>query len=230
MPDNVKPDGGGLRYDGGKLRFDLFPPDALEELAKVYTMGAAKYAARNWERGQKYGVCFGAAMRHLWAWWRGEQRDKESGLHPLAHAAWNVLALLAYELRGMTDLDDRNHLANGSEAERTAPPTKENAMAATASNGNGSSKVYMVVFAVLASLGITGASWVTLNSSVAAHAARMDGEVRRVDSIVLGCDRRAEAISKMQATDAAVAEALKAVNVTLERIEDKLDAAEGGQR
>lgn len=98
---------GGARFNEGKVRFDLMPPDALWELAKVYTFGARKYKDRNWEKGMVWGICFAAAMRHLWKWWRGERNDPESGLHHLAHAAWNCMAALSYELRGMTQHDDR---------------------------------------------------------------------------------------------------------------------------
>lgn len=41
-PD-LKPDGGGLRYDDGKARYDLIPPEVLEALAHHYRIGAAKY-------------------------------------------------------------------------------------------------------------------------------------------------------------------------------------------
>ena len=45
----------GLKHDQGKLRFDLIPPEALIELAKVLTYGASKYNDRNWEFGMAYG-------------------------------------------------------------------------------------------------------------------------------------------------------------------------------
>lgn len=90
-----------------KLRYDLIPPEALEELAQVYTMGAHKYADRNWEKGLNYGRIFAAIMRHLWAFWRGETLDKESGIHHAAHAAWGCFALITYQKRGMWHLDDR---------------------------------------------------------------------------------------------------------------------------
>jgi len=106
-------DGQAARHNAGKARYDLIPPDALEALAEVYTHGAAKYAARNWERGGPWSVCFASCMRHLWRWWGGERLDKESGLPHLAHAAWNVMALLTYELRGHTEYDDRNDLEKG---------------------------------------------------------------------------------------------------------------------
>jgi hypothetical protein len=96
----------GAKYDGGKLRFDLIPPDALESLAMVYTMGAAKYADRNWEKGIKFSRVFGAIMRHLWAFWKGETTDKESGLPHPAHAAWGCFALLHY-LEHKKEFDDR---------------------------------------------------------------------------------------------------------------------------
>jgi hypothetical protein len=55
-------------YDAGKLRYDLLPPDALEELVRVYTVGAEKYAERNWEKGMAWCRAFGSLMRHAWAW------------------------------------------------------------------------------------------------------------------------------------------------------------------
>lgn len=45
-------------------------------------------------------------MRHLWAWWRGEDTDPESGLSHAAHAAWGCFALLEYA-RTHPELDDR---------------------------------------------------------------------------------------------------------------------------
>lgn len=90
-----------------KLRYDLLPPEALQEVVEVLSFGAAKYGDRNWEKGLPYSRYFGAAMRHLWAWWRGEDLDPESGLSHLAHAGCCVLFLLTYELRGMKTLDDR---------------------------------------------------------------------------------------------------------------------------
>jgi hypothetical protein len=62
----------GRKDDTGKPRMDLIPPEALEALAEVLTIGAARYGARNWEKGITWGRCFAAMMRHLWAWMRGE--------------------------------------------------------------------------------------------------------------------------------------------------------------
>jgi len=87
----------GVKFDEGKERFDLLPPDALFEITKVFTYGQQKYGERNWEKGMLWGRLFAATMRHLWNWWRGEKYDKESGLSHLAHAGANIFFLLHYE-------------------------------------------------------------------------------------------------------------------------------------
>jgi hypothetical protein len=88
----------GRKDDQGKLRYDLLPAEALEEVVRVFTSGAARYGDRNWEKGITYGRVFGAVIRHMWAWWKGEGSDRDSGLPHLAHAAVDVLFLLHYSL------------------------------------------------------------------------------------------------------------------------------------
>ena len=99
-------DGGGLRFNEGKARFDLLPPEALEELALHYGRGAAKYADRNWERGMAWCKCFASMMRHSWAWMRGEDFDPETGTHHMIAVAWNAIAIFTYHSRGIGN-DDR---------------------------------------------------------------------------------------------------------------------------
>lgn len=87
----------GIKFDNGseKLRWDLLPWEEIEEVVKVLTLGAFKYADHNWkyvpENRKRY---FAAAMRHLVAWFKGEKLDKESGLNHLAHAICCILFLL----------------------------------------------------------------------------------------------------------------------------------------
>lgn len=95
----------GVKHDSGKLRWDLVPPNPMEELVKVYTAGASKYADRNWEKGMAWGRIFAAILRHIWAWRCGLKKDEESGLHPLAHAAWGCFALIEFE-RTHPELND----------------------------------------------------------------------------------------------------------------------------
>ena len=109
-PMNLK----GTKFDTDKVRWDLLPGDALEEIAIILSFGAKKYGDRNWEQGMKWSRVFGALMRHSWAWFRGQNLDPETGRSHLAHAGCCVLFLLAYHLRN-TPGDDRprgewNHL------------------------------------------------------------------------------------------------------------------------
>lgn len=99
-----------LRYDADKPRYDLVPADSYAELVAVYSMGAKKYAPRNWEKGMSWSRCFASIMRHAWAFWRGEEIDPESGLHHMAHVAWNALALVSYSKRKV-GTDDRPKMA-----------------------------------------------------------------------------------------------------------------------
>lgn len=98
--------GEGTKNDSGKLRWDLLDWEVVEEIVKVYTMGANKYEDENWRKGIGWRRIFAALMRHLIAWWRGEDLDKESGLSHLAHAAWQCIALLWYS-KHRPEFDDR---------------------------------------------------------------------------------------------------------------------------
>lgn len=88
---------GGAKADPGKPGTHLLPTRPLLAVARVLDFGAHKYAPDNWRKGIAYTRIYGAILRHLWAWWQGEQADPETGLHPLAHAACELLFLLEYE-------------------------------------------------------------------------------------------------------------------------------------
>ena len=96
-----------MKFDGGKPRMDLLDPYAIEELAKVLSFGAHKYAAWNWTLGLEYSRLSGAALRHIMAFQRGEDKDPESGLPHLAHALCCLMFLLSMTQRH-PELDDRN--------------------------------------------------------------------------------------------------------------------------
>jgi hypothetical protein len=100
-----QPDGGGLRYNEGKRPWHLVPWDALAAVVDVFAAGAKKYAPRNWERGQPYSTPFASLLRHLLAWWGGEERDPDTGCRHIAMVVWNGLALLTYEVRGMGQIE-----------------------------------------------------------------------------------------------------------------------------
>lgn len=95
-----------MKHDCGKPRYELISPFFLEDVARVLSFGARKYTDRNWELGLTYGRVFAAAMRHLWAWWRHEDRDPETGLSHIAHAACCLMFLSHFEQAGPR-FDDR---------------------------------------------------------------------------------------------------------------------------
>jgi len=85
----------GNKYDQGKLRWDLLPIAEIEDIVKILTFGAAKYAPNNWQLvdngTDRY---YAALMRHLVAWRKGELIDPESGESHLSHAACCLVFLM----------------------------------------------------------------------------------------------------------------------------------------
>ena len=96
----------GRKDDQGKLPYHLLPPELMEGVATVLDFGAKKYAPRNWEMGMAWSRPFSALMRHMWAWWRGEKADPETGYSHLWHAGCCLAFLIAYEQR-KAGADDR---------------------------------------------------------------------------------------------------------------------------
>lgn len=94
------------KFDQEKVRMDLLPPELLTATAEILGFGASKYGERNWENGMNWSRVFGALMRHLWAWWSGQNLDEETGKSHLWHAACCIAFLIAYEERGIGK-DDR---------------------------------------------------------------------------------------------------------------------------
>lgn len=100
----------GVKNDTGKLRYDLVPPEAMEQFVAVLTYGAEKYSSRNWEKGIKFSRVYAALQRHLSYFWSGYDTDGESNLPALAHAICCAMFLLTYQCRGMDDFDDRPYV------------------------------------------------------------------------------------------------------------------------
>ena len=74
----------GVKFDRGKVRLDLVPTEAIHALGRILTAGAAKYGEHNWRKGMAWSRVYGAAQRHLTAFWSGDDIDGESGMS--AHA------------------------------------------------------------------------------------------------------------------------------------------------
>lgn len=103
----------GVKFDAGKARMDLLDPYAVEQLSHVLAFGAQKYAAHNWRMGISKGRLIAAALRHLFAYLGGQDKDDETGLSHVAHAMCCCMFLLGLEHR--TDLDDRYKEVSGDQ-------------------------------------------------------------------------------------------------------------------
>ncbi len=102
--------GKGLRFNKGKLRYDLVHPKAHEDMVDILTMGAEKYFDRNWENGLSWNSVLASMKRHIAAIEKGEDYDYDpncpdcingtckshSGRLHIAHVACNAHFLNAF--------------------------------------------------------------------------------------------------------------------------------------
>lgn len=95
----------GLKYDQDKPMYNLIPATAIDELAKVLTFGAIKYAPNSWQEVENGLERYRAALlRHTFAIQRGELVDSESGLPHSAHAMCCAAFIVELEkMIGKTD-------------------------------------------------------------------------------------------------------------------------------
>jgi hypothetical protein len=85
------------KLDKGKLNYSLVPFEAYKWLAEVYTFGSTKYKENTWKEVEKERY-YSAMFRHLQCFFEGIDFDKESNLHHLKHALWNMFAYTYLEL------------------------------------------------------------------------------------------------------------------------------------
>jgi hypothetical protein len=108
----------GRKDDKGKLPLHLLPPEMLEAVAEVLDFGASKYAPRNWELGMDWSRPYAALLRHMLAWWGGEDKDPETGLSHLAHAGCCIGFLITYERRNAGRDDRPRHEKSDADIEQ----------------------------------------------------------------------------------------------------------------
>ena len=96
----------GAQRDTGcnKLRHSLIPHEALDRVAKRYLDGAEKYGENNWTKGMPLSVYYDSAMRHMQAWWSGDENEDHA-----AAAVWNMLCAM------WTEENASQHLASKGE-------------------------------------------------------------------------------------------------------------------
>lgn len=95
--------GEGMKNDflDDKPRWDLLPLPEIEDLVKVYTAGAKKYAPNNWQKlDNGYQRYKAALFRHLLAYEKGERIDPDTKCMHLAQVVWNAVAMLWFDKNG----------------------------------------------------------------------------------------------------------------------------------
>lgn len=110
MPEDTEATAGS-RFSAGKTGgFWYMPLYGIRAVARVAEQGADKYAPMDWREGQSFSTCFDCAMRHmLEAQHKGMRSiNKKDGTEThLAHAAWNLLAMLSFMEDGRAEeMDD----------------------------------------------------------------------------------------------------------------------------
>lgn len=82
-----------IKNDQNKIQPSLIQPEFIEGMAKVLTLGAQKYSKDNWKKCEDKDRYKDALLRHVLAYLKGEEKDEESGLSHLHHAACNLMFL-----------------------------------------------------------------------------------------------------------------------------------------
>lgn len=90
-----------------KAALHLVPPALLISAAEAIATGAVKYGPYNWrDYPIQAHAYYGAILRHLTAWWDGEDAASDSGVSHLSHVAAG-LAILLDAIGTETLVDDR---------------------------------------------------------------------------------------------------------------------------
>ena len=94
MNDHPAAASGAKREKLHVLPYDLVPfQEMTEAYVRVAEFGAKKYEPWNWSKGLSRVQILGSLLRHTFAYLRGEETDKDSGLSHTDHILWNAVAL-----------------------------------------------------------------------------------------------------------------------------------------
>jgi hypothetical protein len=90
-----------------KAPLSTVPMGVVVEMGVGMLEGAAKYGRHNYRcAGVRASVYFDALMRHMVAWWEGEDLDPDSGLSHVTKALCTLAVLRDAQMQGMVT-DDR---------------------------------------------------------------------------------------------------------------------------
>lgn len=91
-----------------KPTLSTLPWPVLYEVGAAMLEGACKYRRHNYRiAGVRASIYFDAAMRHLVAWWEGEDMDPDSGVHHITKCIAGLVVLRDAMMQGMLANDDR---------------------------------------------------------------------------------------------------------------------------
>lgn len=96
----------GLKFDSEKPDLSLIPMVALEAEAVAFMVGEKKYGRYNYCKGHDAHQLAAAALRHMTAWFNGEEYDPKDGQHHLGAVRACCAMILRQQQLG-TLRDDR---------------------------------------------------------------------------------------------------------------------------
>ena len=96
----------GVKHDRDKPPMSMVSHVLMEEVSKVRAFGAKKYNVDNWKKGFKVTRSLSSALRHIFAFLSGQDKDEESGQSHLAHAIC-CLEHALWDMRYHPTNDDR---------------------------------------------------------------------------------------------------------------------------
>jgi hypothetical protein len=97
-----------------KVPMSPVPSGVLMELGLAMLEGARKYGRHNYRAvGIRSSVYYDAAMRHLMAWWEGEELDPGSGISHLTKAISTLVVIRDAQMVGKVEDDRPPPLAAG---------------------------------------------------------------------------------------------------------------------
>lgn len=77
-----------------KVPLSTVPAEVFAEVGLAMLEGARKYGRHNYRAaGVRYSVYYDAAIRHLMAWWEGQDVDPDSGLSHITKAIAGLVVL-----------------------------------------------------------------------------------------------------------------------------------------
>lgn len=91
----------------GKAPLSTVSAPVIAEVGVAMLEGARKYGRHNYRAiGVRASVYYDAAMRHLMAWWEGQNIDPDSGLHHIGKALASLMVLRDAQMNAKC-VDDR---------------------------------------------------------------------------------------------------------------------------